>query len=354
MLNENNKIFENAEGENATHFPMPEDSGFDTIEDEDDNDYVQPMGDDEIVEPIEGEVSMDGDTVMGDENSDIVIENPESDVNVDVEDLGQPVNVDIENPVSSVDVTIEQPEVIGNLPSDVIIENPADVVDVTLSTNDETIEPVSDVVVEPTLDENGEVVSNDVQSGEVNPDEIVYGATAYESRVTDMTSKIDALLEKVKIQAAVKNTDYNFLKFLNKPQVDAFYELAEDDKQKVIVKMEESEYWTSRDVLRIMNESLSKPTETFEERLIRLLPTTVKDIFDSLDEKGKKHYLLQAKLHPNLNTDLMVEHFWVSRDWSALKPINEGKTLLDETKNNFDDKLSDAAVLSIINRMKQL
>ena len=338
MLNENSKIFESSAEQ--VLIPMPEDFGFngieteDEIETEEDNiegENILAPQEEEIVEPI-SDVVVDPTEIIQEPNSDVII-----DTNSDVVELGEvpaemPSEVAAEMPVDG-EIAAEMP-VDGEIPAEMpVAEMPVD----------------GEIPAEMPVD--GEIPTEEPVEDEIPTTEEPY---RYESKVSGLTSRIDSLLEKVKIQAAVKNTDYNFLKLLNKPQVDSFYDLDETDKQKVIVKMEESTYWTSRDVLKLMNEALAKPTETFEERLVRLIPTTVKDIFEGLDDNAKKYYLLQAKLYPNLNQDLLVEHFWVSRDWSKYTKINENKVLLNETKYSSDDKLSDAAVLSIMNRMKQL
>jgi hypothetical protein len=101
------------------------------------------------------------------------------------------------------------------------------------------------------------------------------------------------------------------LKFLNKSQVDSYYSLSGEEQDDVKLHISESSYFTAKDVLTLIAESLSTKNETLEERVIRLMPENMKPIWGQLNESSKKSILSQARLYPEevLVTENQVDHF---------------------------------------------
>jgi hypothetical protein len=142
------------------------------------------------------------------------------------------------------------------------------------------------------------------------------------------------------------------LKFLNKSQVDSFYELSSDEQEQVKLYINEKSYYTSSEVIKLISEALSVKNETIEEKLVRLMPENIKPIWGQLNESSKKSILSQARLYPELNNESKVEHFWLTRNLkkneSATKKLVAHESLIQE------DRLSDNEVSLIMERFKNL
>src|SRR5690606_34055081 len=121
-----------------------------------------------------------------------------------------------------------------------------------------------------------------------------------EEKETDLTKSIDKLIEEAKKRKASETNEHHFLKFLNKKQIDAFYSLDQDNQEVVVAHInEKGGYYSSNDVLKLINEALKKNEETLEERLIRLMPDEVQDKWEKISESAKKSILTQSRLHPS-------------------------------------------------------
>ena len=146
----------------------------------------------------------------------------------------------------------------------------------------------------------------------------------------------------------------NFLKFLNKSQVDSFYALADEEQESVKLHINERSYFTSKDVLSLIAESLSSKNESLEERVIRLMPENIKPIWNQLNENARKSILSQARLYPAevLMTESQVEHFWLTRKLKTNESVT--KKLVAHESLIQEDKLSDNDVTAIMERFKNI
>ena len=145
----------------------------------------------------------------------------------------------------------------------------------------------------------------------------------------------------------------NFLKFLNKSQVDSFYSLSDDEQDNAKLHISERSYFTQKDVLSLISESLSVKNESLEERLLRLMPENTKAMWLQLNESAKKSFLSQARLYPEevLQTEDQVEHFWSTRN---LKKNESAKKLISHDSLIQEDKLSDNEMKAIMERFKSI
>jgi len=174
------------------------------------------------------------------------------------------------------------------------------------------------------------------------------------SNLSDISSQIDNLIEEAKKREASKADNHHFLKFLNKKQVDSFYSLTKENQEEVVAHInEKGNYYSSNDVLKLMNEALSKNEEKLEEKLVRLMPDDVKTKWEKITETAQNSILSQARLHPSSNwNEDTIEHFWYTRKFPS---INENKKLVDEeNKLVQEDKLSDEAFEGILEKMSKL
>ena len=184
-------------------------------------------------------------------------------------------------------------------------------------------------------------------------DEYVANEEAFEGNSdTELSKQIDKLIEEAKKRKVSENNDLHFLKFLNKSQVDSFYNLTNEEQEQVKLYINEKSYFTSSDVLRLITESLSAKNETLEERLIRLLPENIKPIWNQINESSKKSILSQARLYPDLNTESKVEHFWLTRNLKKNESVT--KKLVSHSAIIQEDKISDNEMTAILERFKSI
>jgi hypothetical protein len=171
---------------------------------------------------------------------------------------------------------------------------------------------------------------------------------------TELSESINKLIEEAKKRKVSETSDLNFLKFLSKSQVDSYYALTNEEQDTVKLHINERSYFTQKEVLSLISESLSTKNETLEERVIRMMPENTKAIWDQLNESGKKSILSQARLYPAevLMTESQVEHFWNTRNLK--KNESTTKKLVSHEALIQEDKLSDNEVSAIMERFKNI
>lgn len=166
-----------------------------------------------------------------------------------------------------------------------------------------------------------------------------------------LSKQIDKLILEAKKRKVSENNDLNFLKFLNKTQVDSFHNLTTEEQETVKLYVNERSYFTGGEVLRLINEALSAKNESLEERLIRLMPDNIKPVWSKIDESSKKSIISQAKLYPELDSELKVEHFWNTRQF---KKEQTSKKLVSHESLIQEDRLSEKEIGSILERFKSI
>jgi hypothetical protein len=171
---------------------------------------------------------------------------------------------------------------------------------------------------------------------------------------SELSESINKLIEEAKKRKVSETTDLNFLKFLNKSQVDSFYALSEEEQESVKLHINERSYFTQKEVLTLIAEALSTKNESLEERVIRLMPENVKPIWGQLNESAKKSILSQARLYPEevLMTEGQVEHFWSTRNLKKNESVT--KKLVSHESLILEDKLSDKEAQAILERFKNI
>ena len=171
---------------------------------------------------------------------------------------------------------------------------------------------------------------------------------------SELTESINKLIEEAKKRKVSETTDLNFLKFLNKSQVDSFYALSDAEQESAKLHINERSYFTGKEVLTLIAEALSTKNETLEERVIRLMPENVKPIWEKLDNSSKKSLLSQARLYPEdvLKSESQVDHFWSTRNLKANESVT--KKLVAHEGLIQEDKLSDTDAQAILERFKNI
>ena len=171
---------------------------------------------------------------------------------------------------------------------------------------------------------------------------------------SELSESIDKLIEEAKKRKVSETSDLNFLKFLSKSQVDSYYALTNEEQDSVKLHINESSYFTQKEVLSLISEALSTKNETLEERVIRLMPDNTKAIWNQLNESAKKSIISQARLYPAevLQTEGQVEHFWTTRNLKTNESVS--KKLVSHEALIQEDKLSDNDVTAIMERFKNI
>lgn len=169
---------------------------------------------------------------------------------------------------------------------------------------------------------------------------------------SELSESIDKLIEEAKKRKVSETNDLHFLKFLNKSQSDGYYGLQLEEQEQVKLYINEKSYFTGSDVLRLMQEALSVKNESLEERLIRLMPESIKPIWSQVNENGKKSILSQGRLYPDLSTEGKIEHFWLTRNLKKNESVT--KKLVSHDNLIQEDRLSEKDVNSILERFKNL
>lgn len=320
-LNESTgKLFENATEEEIL-FPSPDMAGIEEVED--DEELVNY--DDDSME-LDTEVDIDVDA-EDDANCRVVCDDDEENLE-DTPELG---DVD-----SEIDVTID-----GNEDEDGEFE-------VTANEDEELEESLEESVNtdECETEDCEEDTDTDTEENEEENEEIVE---------ENLTKSIDKLIEEAKKREAFETTEHHFLKFLNKDQNDAFYGLSQDDQESVVAHINEKDnYYTSTDVLSLMNEALKSKEETLEESLVRLMPESVKETWGNINESAKGSILNQARLHnTNQWNENTIEHFWLTRRFPVIKESNR-ELLAHEDKLIQEDNLTDDVFNSIMERFNKV
>jgi hypothetical protein len=171
---------------------------------------------------------------------------------------------------------------------------------------------------------------------------------------TELSESINKLIEEAKKRKVSETSDLNFLKFLSKSQVDSYYALTNEEQDTVKLHINESSYFTQKEVLSLISEALSTKNETLEERVIRMMPENTKAIWKQLNESAKKSILSQARLYPSdmLTTESQIEHFWGTRNLKTNESVT--KKLVSHDALIQEDKLSDTELNSIMERFKNI
>lgn len=170
--------------------------------------------------------------------------------------------------------------------------------------------------------------------------------------VGELTKKIDMLIEEAKKREASKTQEPHFYKFLNKSQIQAFESLTADEQETIKVALNESQYFTTQDVLKKMREVLNTRQVSPEEKLVEGLPKDVQPVWESLNESEKKSIIAQSKFYV-LDSEEKIENFWRTRKINA-NALNEGKKLIAQDTLKMNESLSEVETASFMDRVNRL
>ena len=199
-----------------------------------------------------------------------------------------------------------------------------------------------DTIIEPTIE---------TPVAEIAIEEPIMEPAFVGESETELSIQIDKLISETTKRKIVETNDLHFLKFLSKSQVDSYYSLTNEDQELVKLYVNEKNYFNANDVLKAIQEALSVKNETTENRVVRLMPDSIKPIWENLNEITKKSVLSQAKLFPNLTNESAIEHFWLTRN---LNRTETTKKLVSHDSLIQEDTLSQDQVNLIMEKFKSL
>jgi hypothetical protein len=212
-----------------------------------------------------------------------------------------------------------------------------------------------------TNDENGIVVVKLSDTGEVQEVQesrvslLGDGKMLFESE-NSLKENIKRFINETKKRKVSDETEPHFLLFLTEKKKASYYNLSEDDKQKIKVAINESNGYTCEsDVLTIMENALTQQESiSKEELLISNIPSDLKPVWESLNSTVKQSILNGSQFYSNLTEDKM-ESFWRTRGLDRYKKVSPNKKLLSENFNKYDNyKLNESQLESYLSRLQRL
>ena len=151
---------------------------------------------------------------------------------------------------------------------------------------------------------------------------------AMEAYKNSITSKLEAIVEKVN---AKKSENPTFFKFISEEKVNEFNALSIEEKAKVTSAIEGRGYLTEGQIYALWNTSLSGTVETHDApTVIKLMPTEYHDTWAKCSEGKKNQILAQSKYH-KVETAYQVANFWQTRDLREVAPVMEKIAMVNES-----------------------
>lgn len=275
---------------------------------------------DSPVDFINTEGNEDEDEIIDDENTDITA-SEESPEGIENDEEGNEEGIEGETPLLPMEgeegTSLDEPEIeFGDENNDTKIAR--------IKGTDETGTIIS-------IDPDGSVlikISGSDEQKLFNSDAIEYIDNS--SEPTDLLEATKNFISQVKKRETSKIETPHFFNFLNESQIADFNNLSVDDQTKVKIAINESEYFTSTDIMRIIEKTLSKKEITKTQRIVNGLPEDLKPIWESLTVEAKNTILNKSKFF-NVRTDEQIQNFWESMNLSSNTKINES------VNNNTDD-----------------
>lgn len=170
-----------------------------------------------------------------------------------------------------------------------------------------------------------------------------------DENVLEAVNKALAEIKKAKI---VANTDPHFFCFLSEQQVNDFKALDEATRETVLLAMNESEYSSSNDVLRIIGHAVTNKNVSYEDKLVSAMPETLKEAWTAMVPELKNQVIVESKYFSLVST-ADIQNFWNTRNF-AKAVLNPEAHLVKESLNvEVVDKFSDEFVDKFLKSMNK-
>ncbi len=169
-----------------------------------------------------------------------------------------------------------------------------------------------------------------------------------------LKSYIGNLITEAKKRKASETKEPHFVQFLTEKNKKSWYDLANEDKEKVIFSINESkeQIYSEGQLLNAISNALTVQI-SFEDVLLENMPSELKPIWAKVNENHKKSIISTAKLYPGLDSNAKIEKFWESRRLENYM-INESKQTLNVNRVVDNTTLSDNEIDSFITKIKNL
>lgn len=258
-------------------------------------DEVEPVTDDTIID----------DTIIDDTIIDDTIEDQTQEIDTDFSDLNTDIDTAVDSSIES-ELLSSLVRILGSDDTGVVIEiTPDNKVIIQKSGSDETLE---------------------LSEGEYEP-------INTEENVTETVANVLAEMKKQKVLA---NQQPHFFSFLSEEQIADFKAFDNETKEAVMLAMNESEYFTTSDVLSIIGETLNNKAMSYEEKLVSNIPQSLKESWNALPKQQKLTVIAESKYF-NLVTSADFKNYWNTSTFG--KSVNSPDAVL--IKESFSDIKND-------------
>ena len=150
-----------------------------------------------------------------------------------------------------------------------------------------------------------------------------------EAYKSEITNKLQALIEK---SESKKSNEPTFFKFISESNKTEFNNLNEEDQNKVIDAVEGRGYLTEGQILGLWKNSLIGNVITESTpNVIAMMPVEYHETWGKLSEGKKAQIMAQSKM-VKLETAYQVANFWQTRDLRETAPVMEKLHMLSESK----------------------
>jgi hypothetical protein len=175
---------------------------------------------------------------------------------------------------------------------------------------------------------------------------------------TDLSSKVDKLIETVNTQKTdqiINENKYAFLKLVDDNTKKGFISLNEAEKQKVVKALNEQNYNSGTDVVQIMGSALTEQVNS-GEKFLDMMPADLTSTWGSLNESQKASIIAQSKFY-KLDTPYQINHFWRTRGLSApaanLEQINESQNISNPVNTGVSNSYMQNIAAELEKRFKK-
>jgi hypothetical protein len=164
-------------------------------------------------------------------------------------------------------------------------------------------------------------------AGEEIKEAAIEEVDAMEAYKNSITSKLEALVEKVN---AKKNEGPTFFKFISEEKVNEFNALTAEEKSLVVNAVEGKGYLTEGQILGLWANSLMGAVQVNNAPVvISMMPAEYHGTWAKLSEAKKNQIMAQSKM-VKLETSYQVANFWQTRDLRETAPVMEKITMINE------------------------
>ena len=156
--------------------------------------------------------------------------------------------------------------------------------------------------------------------------------SGFSGNYTSLSSKVDQLIESVnnkKLEQTINENKYSFLKLVDNTTKEGFLSLNEAEKQKVVQALNERDYNSGTDVVRIMGSALTEQANS-GMKFLDMMPEDCASVWENLNEAARASIIAQSKFY-KLETPYQINHFWKTRPGFSTPVANLEK--LNESQN---------------------